>query len=161
MKRTVTAIYRTHNAANRTLERLMAAGFPRDAISLVMSKSTRARFYPSGPETGEGVTWGAGLGAVIGGLVGIAAAPTFGLFVAGPIAGMLAGAAGGGLLGALIELGVPEERARVYQSHIGEGGIVVAVEVANRKEAEKAEAIMLAGGDTLPTETFHVTEAHA
>lgn len=145
MKRTVSTIFDTHIEANKAMTRLLAAGFGERDISLVMSLDTRTRYYPE-DATAETMGWGAGLGAIAGSLIGIAAAPPFGLLVAGPLMGMLGGAAvgaaGGGLVGALVETGLPEERAMEYEQRLGRGGILVAVQVDTKEDAENAERIL-------------------
>ena len=83
-------------------------------------------------------------GAVGATLVGIAAAaaslaiPGLGLVIAGPLAGALAGGAAGattgGLLGLLVGAGIPEERAKVYESDIKSGGVVLGVKPHNDED---------------------------
>lgn len=149
MKRTVSTIFNTHIEANKAMTRLLAAGFGEKDISLVMSHDTRTHYYPE-DATAESMGWAAGLGAIAGSLIGIAAAPPFGLVVAGPLVGMLGGAVGGaavgaasgGLVGALVETGLPEERAMEYEQRLGGGGILVAVQVDTKEDAENAERIL-------------------
>jgi hypothetical protein len=80
------------------------------------------------------------LGALLAAATSIAI-PGIGLLVAGPIAGAIAGAGAGGaagtLIGALIGAGIPEERAKVYERGIREGGIVLGTRA--RDEAHAAE----------------------
>ena len=68
------------------------------------------------------------------------ALPGLGLVIAGPVAAALAGAgagaATGGLVGALIGWGIPEERVKVYEEGIKEGGILMGVRP--RSEADAA-----------------------
>ena len=73
------------------------------------------------------------------------------------------GAAGGGLLGTLVGLGIPEDTARVYEERIAAGEILVAVEAKNEAEAEKARKILIAAADrTKPAQSVVVTQqAHA
>jgi hypothetical protein len=85
-----------------------------------------------------------GVGAALGALLAAAtsiAIPGIGLLVAGPIAGAIAGAGAGGaagtLLGALIGAGIPEERAKVYDRGVREGGIVLGTRA--RDDAHAAE----------------------
>jgi hypothetical protein len=66
-----------------------------------------------------------------------------GLLIAGPIAAGLAGAGAGGLtgglIGALIGAGIPEERARVYEQGVNDGGILMGVNARNDEDAEYLE----------------------
>lgn len=141
MHLTVSAAYETHTAANRAIRDLVAAGFDHSAISVVMTKSTRDRYYSRDSAAG----WGAGVGAVVGGLAALAAAPvTF--FAVGPLVavlgGSLFGAAGGGLLGALVDLGMPEEQARIMADQLESGAVLVAVHAESDQRAAQAETIL-------------------
>ena len=87
-----------------------------------------------------------GLGAIVGALAALGtsvALPGLGLIVAGPLAAGLAGAGAGGLtgglLGALVGSGVPEERAKVYETGVKEGGIVMGVTPRNEEDARYFE----------------------
>ncbi len=144
MKRTVVAIYETHSAANQAMDKLLAAGFDSQSISLVMSKETRERHYAGGDSA---AAWGAGAGGIVGGLTGIAMAPPLGLFVAGPLLAILSatalGAAGGGLIGALVDLGVPSDQAKSYEAQLAQrGSVLVAVETESSARADEAERIL-------------------
>ena len=73
-----------------------------------------------------------GLGALITAIVAAGAPITIpGLLIAGPLAGALVGAGAGGVtggvIGALVGAGIPEDRAKVYEKGINEGGIVMGV----------------------------------
>jgi hypothetical protein len=65
------------------------------------------------------------------------------LLVAGPIAAALAGggagALTGGVIGALVGSGIPEERAKVYDKGIRDGGIVMGVTPRNTEDADYLE----------------------
>jgi hypothetical protein len=82
----------------------------------------------------------AGVIAAIGTSIAI---PGLGLVIAGPIAAGLAGAGVGGItggvIGALVGSGIPEARARLYESGIKEGNIVMGVKPRNDEEAEFLE----------------------
>jgi uncharacterized membrane protein len=69
--------------------------------------------------------------------------PGLGLVVSGPILAALAGAgaggATGGLAGALIGWGIPEERAKMYESGIREGGTVLGVTPRSTDDADYFE----------------------
>jgi uncharacterized protein YjbJ (UPF0337 family) len=154
----VTGLYRTPEQASRAYEQLTTRhGYAADDIDVLMSDETRSRQF-AGAEPGKeldpgtkaaegagiGGATGLGVGAALGALLAAAssiAIPGIGLVVAGPIAGALAGAGAGGaagsLLGALIGAGIPEERAKVYDQGIREGGIVLGTRA--RDEAHAAE----------------------
>jgi len=58
--------------------------------------------------------------------------------------GLAAGAIGGGLLGGLVALGLPEHEAKVYVEGVKRGNLIVAVRAPEERIA-KAEEIFKAG----------------
>src|SRR5262249_13889605 len=71
------------------------------------------------------------------------AVPLLPIIAIGPLAAAVAGAAGGGTLGAivgaLVGAGIPEERAKQYQTGIDEGGIVIGVTPRSDDDADYFE----------------------
>jgi len=101
----------------------------------------------------EGTLTGAGTGAALGGMAGLALAlaplaiPGVGpILAAGPIAAALAGAGlgavAGGLIGGLTRLGVPEEQAHYYGEALRRGGILITVAADQAAQADLAAAIL-------------------
>ena len=153
----VTGMFRDRESAERAYTALANRGYTRDEVNLMMSDATRRRHVDADAATtterGTKALEGAGAGAAIGGTVGgvlaaIAAAATLaipgvGLVVAGPLAAALAGAGAGGLtggiIGALVGSGIPEERARVYDEGVKEGGIVLGVSPRSDEDADYLE----------------------
>lgn len=147
MNKTVIGVFRTNEDATDAINDLKNSGFNPKDISIFMKDRRAGKHiaHDTGTEVAEDVTGGAVSGAVIGGLAGLVAAffiPGLGaFFIGGPLAatlgltgaaattasGMATGALAGGIIGALSNMGVPEEDARVYESHINNGGIFVAV----------------------------------
>jgi hypothetical protein len=102
--------------------------------------------------TKTGAIAGGALGGITGLLVGLGtlAIPGIGpIMLAGAtatalattLAGTAIGAAAGSLLGGLIGLGIPEERARVYNDRVSRGGYLIIVEGTD-DEIHRAEAIL-------------------
>jgi hypothetical protein len=139
MSRLITGIFPSRHSAERAVDDLLDAGFSRDDVSLLMSSTTQGREFtvteaskaPEGAATGA--TVGGVLGAIAAGLVvaGVLVIPGVNLVAAGPVlatlAGVGAGAAAGGLTGALVGLGIPEHEAKFYREEIEKGGILVGV----------------------------------
>jgi len=140
----------TESAYNALHER----GYTKDDINLVMSDETRKKHFSSSDiketEIGTKAAEGAGKGSAIGGTVGAIAGaiaalgtslviPGLGLVIAGPIAAALAGAGAGGLtggiIGALVGSGIPEERAKLYESGVKKGHIFMGVHPKNDADA--------------------------
>jgi hypothetical protein len=149
-------MFRDRDSVERAYGSLESRGYTKDDISLVMSDEARRRHFGEGTpktELGSKAAEGAGVGAAVGGALGatlaaLAAAgtimlPGIGLIAMGPLAAALAGAAtgavGGGLIGALIGAGIPEERARQYESGLREGNIVMGVEPRSAEDCDYFE----------------------
>ena len=142
--RAIMGVFKDRHDADKAVDDLQRLGYGINDISVIMNEGTRLREFEAekGSKTGEGAAVGAAtggaLGAILAGLTatgsiatiaatGGAAAP----LVVGPLAAALAGlgvgAAGGGILGGLVGLGIPEVRAKEYQRDLDDGGILVSV----------------------------------
>ena len=124
----VTGLFENRVAASSIVDDLIARGYDRDDISVLMSDSTKTKEFALEKKThaAEGAGVGGAVGGVVGGTLAAIAAvgsslvvPGLGLVIAGPIAAALAGAGAGGaagsLIGALVGTGIPEHRAKVYE----------------------------------------------
>lgn len=100
-----------------------------------------------GKNAGKGAGIGAASGGVLGGLgglvtgLGLLTIPGIGqIAAAGPLAAALTGGAvaagGGGIIGALVGLGMPEEQAKQYEGFLKKGKIIVLVEADKENENE-------------------------
>jgi hypothetical protein len=152
----VTGMFNDRQSVEDAYNNLHESGYSKDDINLVMSDETKKRLFTKGEsEIGNKALEGAGTGSAIGVAVGAAAGaiaaigssiiiPGLGLVIAGPLAAALAGAGAGsvagGLIGALIGAGIPEERARLYESGVKDGKIVMGVKVRNEEDAKKFES---------------------
>jgi hypothetical protein len=148
----LTGVFRDRESAERAYGSLHSRGYNKDDVNLAMSEDTRKKhFSKANGELGNKALEGAGVGSAVGGVVGatitgIAAAataiavPGLGLVVAGPIAGALAGGAvggaTGGIVGGLVGMGIPEDRAKKYEKHLKEGGILMGVRPRSREDAD-------------------------
>jgi hypothetical protein len=151
----MTCMFRDREAAERGYGCLTARGYGKDDVSVLMSDEARKRHFPktaTTTELGSKAGEGAGIGVVAGGglgalLLGLAAAgfaiPGLPILAMGPLAAALTGAGAGGALGAivgaLVGSGIPEERARVYETGIKEGGIVMGVTPRSDEDADYFE----------------------
>ncbi|HYP27251.1 MAG TPA: hypothetical protein VE262_11080 [Blastocatellia bacterium] len=148
-------MFRDRDSAERAYNSLTSRGYTKDDVNVLMSDETRKKHFADDPDSDlgnkalEGAAVGAGIGGTLGAIlagvaaVGTLAIPGVGLIAAGPIAaalaGLGAGAATGGLVGALVGAGIPEERAKLYEKGINEGGIVMGVEPRSDEDAEYFE----------------------
>lgn len=155
----VTGLFKARSNAERAVEDLVAHGWSRDDISLLMSDATQGREFglamatkaPEGAATGGAI--GGVLGAIAAGLVatGVLAVPGLALLAAGPIvatlAGLGAGAAAGGVTGALIGLGIPEHEARFFNEQLEHGGILIGVYTHDDRVGQARKVLEAAGAD--------------
>src|SRR5437773_1682202 len=107
-----------------------------------MSWSLATRLLPPDGDsrTSRGGCTG-GLGALLAGLAAAGiAVPGLPIIAMGSLAAAFAGGGTGGvvgaLIGALVGSGIPEDRARLYDSGIREGGIVMGVTPRSAADAE-------------------------
>jgi len=151
----VFGIYKTANQAEQTVDRLLAAGFTNDDISVLLqdNKSSKDFAHEKNTKAPEGTTTGVTAGGVIGGTlgllagIGILAIPGVGPFIAaGPIMGALAGlgvgGAVGGLIGALVGMGIPEYEAKRYEGRIKEGGVLLSAHCDTSEQITLAKDIL-------------------
>jgi len=149
-----TGIFSNREHTEKAYNDLHDRGYTKDEINVIMSDETRKKDYSDenddselGNKALEGAGTGSAIGGTIGAIVGVIAAigtsvliPGLGIVVAGPIAAGLAGAGAGGIagsaIGALIGAGIPEERAKHYESGIKNGGVVVGVHPRNEDDAK-------------------------
>ncbi|HXV43182.1 MAG TPA: hypothetical protein VEC96_08970 [Anaerolineae bacterium] len=149
--KTIVALYDDFAAAQRATQELVANGFDRSNISLVVNDvAGEYSRYVNDPDAipvtaaADATAAGAGTGAVIGGIggllvgLGALAIPGIGPIVAaGPLVSALAGAGigavAGGLVGALTNLGVPETEAGYYAEGVRRGGALVTAQVPDEK----------------------------
>lgn len=152
--RMLTGLFNDRDSAERAYTSLRNRGYNDDDVNVMMSDQTRNSWFSDNDDNetdlGNKALEGAGAGSAIGGtlgaiIAGIAAIgtnvilPGLGLVVAGPLAAALAGAGAGGLtgglVGALIGSGIPEERAKLYDEGIRNGGMVMGVNPRNDEDA--------------------------
>lgn len=138
-----TEVFKTQEAAEKAYQDALDAGYKPEDINIMMSEDSRNKYYNSilvkeGSKASEGLAVGGATGAAVGGVVAALAAigtslvlPGLGLVIAGPIAAGLAGAGAGGiaggLVGSLIGWGISEDKAKVIESEIKSGGIMLGV----------------------------------
>ena len=151
---TVSAIFKSHKAADKAIRQLDNAGFSKDEVSFVMSEQTRDAYIKEikeGSKAEEGAATGAGLGGLAGAVAGILMAagaiaiPGLNLIVTGALvsslAGLGAGALAGGLVGGLIGAGIPEHEAKLYANEIERGNFLVSVQTTSKEQEQVAREI--------------------
>ncbi len=167
-------IFPSRTAAETAVDRLTAAGFSHQDVSVLMSDQTGSKDFAAEKNTKapEGTTTGVTVGGITGGTLGLLAGlgalaiPGVGpLIAAGPIMGALAGlgvgGAVGGLVGALVGMGIPEYEAKRYEGRVKDGGILVSVHCDSSEEVSRAKDILKqAGGDDVASSGEKAVSSH-
>ncbi|TDD78838.1 hypothetical protein [Flavobacterium caseinilyticum] len=153
----LTGMFADRESTEQAYNALHERGYSKDDVNLVMSDETKKKHYSDendhsdlGTKAAETAGTGSAIGGTIGAIAGVIAAigtsvliPGLGLIIAGPLAAGLAGAGvggiTGGLIGALVGSGIPEDRAKIYESGIKNGNVVMAVRPRNDEDAEYLE----------------------
>ncbi len=165
MKKTIYAIFPNVDSADQAINQLhQQLRIDKDDISYVYRNVDGEKVAGDATTVADDtVTEGAASGATTGGVIGAALGLVASLGVLGPIgavvsagpiltalgitgaagtvvAGGVVGAAAGGLIGALTNLGISEPRAREYEEAISAGAVLVSV--ATGDDASEATAII-------------------
>src|ERR1700678_814319 len=151
----VFGIYKNSALAERAVDRILAAGFSNNDISVLLpdNQSTREFAHEKNTKAPEGTAAGVTAGGVVGGTLGLLAGigaltiPGVGPFIAaGPIMGALAGlgvgGAVGGLIGALVGMGIPEYEAKRDEGRIKDGGVLLSVHCDTSDEINRAKDLL-------------------
>lgn len=169
-ERSISAIFKNREQIDDVIRRLLDRGIPRDDISVIgqnfHSETKIAGFITKKDVILGGLKQGAIFGSLFGSAlallsgVGVLFVPFIGTVVAaGPLgaallgaaSGAIAGSAGAGLVSAFVALGIPEDKAAVYQTRIEAGEFLVAVEVPADKSGEIQLLLESAGGEEIHT----------
>jgi hypothetical protein len=150
----ITAVFETREDAENALTKLEAVGVNESQISVIATDSTISNHFTikNTTKAEEGATTGAALGGLAGAVLaaltsaGALAIPGLNLVVSGylvaAVAGFGAGAAGGGILGALVGLGFPENEAKLLEKDLGEGNILLAVNPSTSEQRKEVKRIL-------------------
>ncbi|MET0528648.1 hypothetical protein [Microvirga sp. P5_D2] len=144
-ERRITAFFNTYDEAAKAVQRLEAARIPGFEISLVSNNANNVHSHHAtrtydetddhdfaGAGAAAGTIAGGGAGLLAG--LGTVAVPGLGPVIAAgwlisTLVGAGAGAALGGLMGALADAGLSDEDAEVYAEGVRQGGTLVTVRV--------------------------------
>lgn len=169
-ERSISAIFKNREQIDDVIRRLLDRGISREDISVIgqnfHSETKIAGFITKKDVILGGLKQGAIFGSLFGSAlallsgVGVLFVPFIGTVVAaGPLgaallgaaSGAIAGSAGAGLVSAFMALGIPEDKAAVYQTRIEAGEFLVAVEVLANKSGEIQLLLESAGGEEVHT----------
>jgi hypothetical protein len=151
----VFGIYSIDTDLNDGVDQLRVAGFQNTDVSVLVPENggNKDLALMRNTKAPEGISAGAGTGAVVGGAlgwlagIGVLAIPGIGPFIAaGPIlaalSGVGVGGAVGGLAGGLIGSGMPEYEAKRFEGRIRKGGALLSVHCDNSEREKAAKQIL-------------------
>ncbi|MDB9529200.1 hypothetical protein PN498_24625 [Oscillatoria sp. CS-180] len=164
-KQRAVGLFSNRSGAEQAMHRLRDSGFNMDHISVVAKAGEGLREISGSNDTynqakssaeqakggaGAGATAGAATGGAIGliGSLGILAIPgvgpaaEIGFLLANTLLGGGIGAASGGLLGALIGWGIPEDRANYYNDRVYNNNEYLVMVEGTEQEIRAAETIL-------------------
>lgn len=158
MAHQIVAIFSASEDAGHAIGELKNKGYTKD-ISVVAKKfdgfQIDERTHQIKQFVADSAAGGVVAGAAIGGLAAVLAGltaitiPAAGIFIAGPIATALtataAGAVTGTVVGALVDKGIPEQRAQLYADSIMAGETLISVTVDHDKEQEVIDILTAHG----------------
>lgn len=152
---TIIGMFDDQVSARRALETLRDGPLPLEDISIIAQNADGT--VDTGVSGDVSAGQGAAVGAVWGGLVGLAALliPGVGPFVAfgalgAALTGVVTGAVVGGIAAALIDFsGIPEDEAHAYEQQLRAGKTLVAVKARDEDSAEVRRILDEIGADTV------------
>jgi hypothetical protein len=129
-------IYKTRTQAESAVDRMLAAGFSNNDISVLLpdNASSKEFAHEKNTKAPEGTTTGVAAGGAVGGTLGLLAG-------IGALAIPGVGAVGG-LIGALVGMGIPEYEAKRYEGRIKDGGILLSVHCDTSEEISRAKDLL-------------------
>jgi hypothetical protein len=154
MNASVYCTAKTVEQAENIVLQLKQTGFTSDDVSVLLpdKRGSMDFAHEHNTKAPEGATAGGiaglGVGAAVGWLAGVGALaiPGIGPFIAaGPIMAALSaaavGTAAGGIIGALVGMGIPEFEAKRYDAKIREGNILISVHTEDGKQRDIAKNV--------------------
>ena len=143
MDKRIIGYFEDNDQAERALRELKEKGYRE--ISILGNEKGERRGRGGDAQSSTHLNNGTMTGGAIGGLAGLALGagalfiPGIGPILAmGPLAATLGGAVTGGVTGALVDYGIPEDRSSFYESKVKEGNTVMVVKADERKTDEIA-----------------------
>ena len=155
-EQSVIGVYNTMSEAEEAVHLLDKGNFPIKQVSVVAQDMQSEKEVHGYVTAGDVAKAGAGTGAWVGGffglLVGAAfiwvpgfgpllAAGSFAAILLGGVEGAIAGAAGGGVLGALVGWGVSKQHILKYEEHL-KGGKYLLMAHGSAEEVTRAHDIL-------------------
>lgn len=167
-EKTISALFKEQSQVDTVIRKLLERDVSRDHIS-IMGQNFQSETRISGFLTKKdvilgGLRSGAVFGSLFGSLLGlltgvgvlfipfvgpVVAAGPIGALLLGATSGAIAGSAGAGLVSVLVAIGLPEEKAAIYQTRMQAGEFVLMAEVPASRSGEIQSLIESAGGQEI------------
>jgi uncharacterized membrane protein len=167
MSRTVAAIFDSYDRAENAARQVKDRGLRTDDISIVAKQSdndtkgtigTTATMGTHNGAKNDNISDGVVTGGILGGLAGLLIGagsmviPGLGIIAAaGPITGLLSGAVTGGIVGGLVDLGIPENKSRQYETDIKAGKVLFSMRTDDDKVDQIAPILRSNGAVSVDT----------
>lgn len=164
MSRTIVGLFDSHVHAENAARQIKDLGLRTDDISIIAKhgdeKDDRvtATMTAGGRRVNDNISDGVVTGGILGGLAGLLIGagsmviPGLGIIAAaGPITGLLSGAVTGGIVGGLVDLGIPENRSKQYESDVRAGKILFSMKTDEDKTDRIASVLRSNGASSVDT----------
>jgi len=161
MSKTVVAMFDNYSLAENATRAIKNQGFTTDNISIVgkndnetttnsftttndtatfsSTHDIKENSYRTNDNISDGIVTGGILGGLAGLLIGAGSMMIPGLGIiaaAGPITGLISGAVTGGVVGGLVDLGIPENVSKGYESKIKLGKVLFSTKIDDDKVSQ-------------------------
>lgn len=146
MSKTVVGLFDNQTLAENAARQVKEQGLRTDDISIIARQSGEKKdrvtdtMTAGGKKINDNISDGVVTGGVLGGLAGLLigagsmAIPGLGIIAAaGPITGLLSGTVTGGIVGGLVDLGIPENKGRQYETDVKAGKILFSMNTDDDK----------------------------
>jgi uncharacterized membrane protein len=163
MSKTVVGIFDSFQYAEKAAKLVKDAGLKTSDISIITKQgedttSTASTSPNATMRTTDNISDGVTTGGVLGGLAGLLigagtmVVPGLGIIAAaGPITGLLSGVVTGGIVGGLVDLGIPEQRSRQYESDIKQGKILWSMKTDENLVSKVESILKTCGANSVST----------
>lgn len=163
MSKTIAAVFENKDYAESAARQIKERGLRTEDISIIAregNNSQGAEFgannnnFSGDRDINDNISDGVMTGGVLGGIAGLLlgagsmAVPGLGIIAAaGPITGLISGAVTGGVVGGLVDLGIPENRSKQYETDVKAGKVLFTMKTDEEK-IDKVALILRSNGAT-------------
>ena len=158
MSVTVVGVFDRMDFAEKAAREIKERGLRTDDISILAKNGDQTESRDATGMVNDNISNGAVTGGIIGGLAGLligaglVAIPGRGIIAAaGPITGLIGGAATGGIIGGLVDLGIPEEESKRYESDVKSGKVVFTMKTEEDKVDDITNNLQTNGAERVNT----------